>query len=72
MIVVGKSTKADVRAALGEATVVDFDSGYSAWVYREQRILEKDKPPPPGVELVILFAPSGTVAKTRATSASRG
>src|SRR5689334_14685683 len=59
MILIGKSSKADVRAALGEATVVDFDSGYSAWVYREQRIREKDKPPLPAVELVILFAPSG-------------
>lgn len=25
---IGKSTKADVRAALGEAVVVDFASGY--------------------------------------------
>lgn len=61
-ISVGKSTKADVRAALGEATVVDFSSGYEVWVYRE-RLKEKAKPPP--TELVLLFAPSGILAKTR-------
>jgi len=59
---VGKSTKADVRAALGEAVVVDFESGYEVWVYRE-RLPEKAKPP--AAELVLLFDPSGTLAKTR-------
>jgi outer membrane protein assembly factor BamE (lipoprotein component of BamABCDE complex) len=52
---VGTSTKADVRAALGEATVVDFASGYDVWVYRERT----------GSELVLLFEPSGVLAKTR-------
>jgi hypothetical protein len=61
-IAVGKSTKADVRAALGEATVIDFDSGYEVWVYRE-RLKEKAKPPP--TELVLLFPPSGVLAKAR-------
>jgi hypothetical protein len=51
----GRSTKADVRAALGEATVVDFPSGYEVWVYRE----------PPAAELVLLFAPSGVLARAR-------
>ena len=58
----GKSTKADVRAALGEALVIDFDSGYEVWVYRERL---REKAPPPPTELVLLFAPSGILAKTR-------
>ena len=57
-LVIGKSTKADVLAALGEGVVVDFASGYEVWVYRE-------KPPAPGAELVLLFEPSGILAKTR-------
>jgi hypothetical protein len=61
-ITVGKSTKADVRAALGEAIVVDFDSGYEVWVYRERL---REKMPPPATEFVLLFDPSGTLTKTR-------
>jgi hypothetical protein len=61
-IAVGRSTKPDVRAALGKAVVVDFESGYEVWVYRE-RLPEKAKPP--ATELVLLFDPSGTLAKTR-------
>jgi hypothetical protein len=61
-IAVGKSTKADVRAALGAAVVVDFESGYEVWVYRE-RLPEKAKPP--ATELVLLFEPAGILAKTR-------
>ena len=57
---VGKTTKADVRAALGRATVVDFTSGYEVWVYRERPKKEQ-----PAAELVLLFEPSGTLAKTR-------
>ena len=59
---IGKSTKADARAALGEAVVVGFDSGYEVWVYRE-RAAEKE--PAAKAELVLLFAPSGVLAKTR-------
>lgn len=59
-LLVGKSTKADVRAALGEAVVVDFDSGYEVWVYREQL---KDSPP---AEYVLLLARSGILTKKRA------
>jgi hypothetical protein len=55
---IGKSTKSDVRAALGEAVVVDFASGYEVWVYRA-------KSAPPGAELVLLFEPSGILVKTR-------
>ena len=31
---IGRSTKAEVAAALGKATVIPFDSGYEVWVYR--------------------------------------
>jgi hypothetical protein len=61
-LAIGKSTKADVRAALGEAVVIDFDSGYEVWVYRE-KLREKATPPAP--EFVLLFAPSGILTKTR-------
>ena len=59
---VGRSTKADVRAALGEATVVDFDTGYEVWVYRER---PRAKAASPGSELVLLFDRSGVLAKMR-------
>ncbi len=56
---IGRSTKADVVAALGKTTVVRFDSGFEVWVYQY-------KGGTPGVnEFVVLFAPSGIVAKTR-------
>ena len=61
-IAVGRSTKADVRAALGEAVVVDFESGYEVWVYKE-RLDQKAKPP--ATELVLLFDASGRLTKTR-------
>ena len=51
-----------MRAALGEAIVVDFQSGYEVWVYRE-RLREKARPP--ATELVLLFDPSGTLTKAR-------
>ena len=56
----GKSTKADVLAALGPATVITFDSGHEIWVYRS--------PAPRGMsrsELVVLFTPSGVAGKVR-------
>lgn len=63
-IVAGKSTKADVAAALGTGAVVKFDSGYEAWVYRAKAY--KPAVDAPGTnELVVLFAPSGIVKKTR-------
>ena len=65
--VVGKSTKADVRAALGQATVVDFASGYEVWVYREPL---REKAKAPRSDLVLLFAPSGVLSKLRVSAAS--
>jgi hypothetical protein len=63
---IGKITKADVRAALGEGVVVDFASGYEVWVYREHRQENSaEKPAAPSAELVLLFAPSGILTKTR-------
>jgi hypothetical protein len=56
-VAIGKSTKADVIASLGETLVISFDTGYEVWVYR----LAEDR----RAEFVILFAPSGLVTKTR-------
>jgi len=60
-VVLGKSTQSDVRAALGPATVVHFDSGYEVWVYRKHPFRSETAEP----EFVVLFAPSGIVKKTR-------
>jgi hypothetical protein len=61
-VTIGKSTKADVRAALGDAVVVDFESGYEVWVYRQR---PREKAAPARTEFVLLFHPSGVLAKTR-------
>ena len=58
----GKSTRADVRAALGEAVVIDFESGYEVWVYRER---PAQKAARSTQELVLLFQPSGTLTRAR-------
>ena len=57
----GKSSKADVLAALGAATVINFDSGYEVWVYR----VKSREPAETKAEFVILFSPDGVVKKTR-------
>ena len=68
-VTIGKSTKADVEAALGKALVVGFDSGYEVWIYRERSASvgsglfgqpAKERP-----ELVLLFEPAGILKKTR-------
>jgi hypothetical protein len=79
-IVIGKSTKADVSAALGETLVISFDSGFEVWVYRlagdtpakaaqAQGVArtgsQKGAGPATTAEFVVLFAPSGLVAKAR-------
>jgi hypothetical protein len=56
-VTIGRSTRADVIAALGQTLVIGFDNGYEVWVYR----LGEDR----GAEFVILFDPAGIVAKTR-------
>ena len=57
----GKTSKADVTAVLGAATVINFDSGYEVWVYRAK----SRGPAEAKAEFVILFAPDGVVKKTR-------
>jgi hypothetical protein len=68
-IALGKSTKADVQAALGRAKAVRFETGFEVWAYRfidqaKARKLGKDDPVPE-TELVVLFDPSGTATKVR-------
>ena len=60
-VVIGKSTKAEVQAALGPGKVVKFDSGFEVWVYgaSEGKVASERS------EFVILFTPSGIVKKTR-------
>ena len=60
-IAIGKTSKADVMAALGPATVINFDSGFEVWVYRAK----SREPAETKAEFVILFAPDGIVRKTR-------
>ncbi len=61
-ITIGKSTKADVLAALGPGNAIKFDSGYEVWVYRWPGAERTSRA---ATELVILFEPSGIVKKTR-------
>ena len=65
-IVIGKSSKTDVMAALGAATMINFDSKYEVWVYREI----SRKPAEAKAEFVILFSLDGVVKKTRLRPAS--
>lgn len=62
MIAIGKSTKADVSSALGDAIVIPFDSGHEVWVYRWSG---RDRTTRAATELVLLFDPSGRVSKLR-------
>jgi uncharacterized protein YceK len=57
----GKTDKAAVRRTLGAGTVVAFDSGYEVWIYRLRRAGSDAEPS----ELVLLFEPSGKLAKSR-------
>ncbi|MDN3922361.1 hypothetical protein [Roseateles violae] len=61
-VVLGRSGKAEVAAALGPAIVIDFDSGYAVWVYRWPGA---DKSPRAATELVLLFDPAGLLRKLR-------
>jgi hypothetical protein len=68
-MVIGKSSKADVVATLGKATVVSFDSGYEVWIYREKSAAAGlglfGQPAKERSELVLLFEPAGVLKKTR-------
>ncbi len=64
----GESRKPEVNARLGPAEVVRFDSGYEAWVYRAKGTRDARAAP----ELVLLFDPSGVLAKLRARPAYGG
>ena len=60
-ITIGKTSKADVMATLGAATVINFDSGFEVWVYRAK----SREPAEAKAEFVVLFSPDGLVMKTR-------
>lgn len=60
-IAIGRSTKSDVRKALGVTAEVTFDSGYELWVYH----LDGRPGSKVADEFVVLFSPSGVVTKTR-------
>jgi ABC-type Fe3+-hydroxamate transport system substrate-binding protein len=66
-VVAGKSTKAEVIAALGKTTVVHFDSGFEVWVYqlKDSARAGVEAEPRGNSEFVVLFTPAGVVSKTR-------
>lgn len=66
LVIPGQSTRGSVATTLGPATVITFDSGFEVWAYREKSSSTSSA----NGELVILFAPSGIVTKTRVRPAS--
>lgn len=58
-LAIGRSTKVQVAAQLGDADRLAFANGYEVWVYR-RRPVRAGEP-----ELVVLFAPDGVVKKVR-------
>lgn len=58
-VVPGRSTRAQVLAALGPTTSLSFDSGYEVWLYRGAGNAAGQ------TEYVILFDRDGIVSKTR-------
>ena len=71
-VTIGKSTKAEVEAALGKAIAVSFDSGYEVWVYREKSAAAGlfSRSSRENAELVLLFEPRGVLKKLRIRDAS--
>ena len=61
-VAIGKSTRAEVKSALGQGAVVRFDSGFEVWVYRWPGAQRTSRA---ATEFVILFDQSGVVRKTR-------
>jgi len=74
-VIPGRSSKADVQAALGKTTAVRFDSGYEVWVYRWEGAGAQSKDGPGRAqgadEYVVLFDPSGIATKARVRMAPR-
>ena len=66
-MVPGTTTQAEVQALLGSATVINFASGQSVWVYRTTPARAAH----PGAEFVILFDRAGVVRKTRSRPADQ-
>lgn len=76
-IVHGVTTRADILAAFGTASVVNFNSGYEVWIYKDTtgapRFLRyvslvglgAGAIPDRKRELVILFGPDGVARKSR-------
>jgi hypothetical protein len=71
-IVIGKSTKADISAAFGSATVTTFSNGYELWLYQVGYSKMVDSMPYVNLvlssadntrELSILFDKTGVVKK---------
>ena len=73
-ITIGTSTRDEVAAKFGKTTSVRFDSGFEVWVYRlpgepgDKAGAARSGPD----EYVVLFTPSGVVAKTRFRPAPTG
>ena len=61
-VTLGRSTQAEVAAALGPAIAIPFDNGYAVWVYRWPG---SDRTPAAATELVLLFGPDGRAKKAR-------
>ena len=77
-IAVGKSTRSEVAAVLGETLIIRFESGFELWLYRiasdapakaaaaqSARNRRENETESATGEFVVLFAPSGIVTKTR-------
>ena len=70
-IQVGKTTRLDLDAALGSATVVSFDPGYEVWVYKNQlkgpgvTLLIFKKKKKGTREVAVMFDQAGIVRKFR-------
>ena len=57
-LVPGQTTREQARALAEPAQRIRFDSGYEAWLYHYPAAAGP-------AEYVVLFAPSGVIAKTR-------
>jgi len=76
-IVVGKTARADLLAALGKTTSIRFDSGFEVWIYKYRNRVRPAAPDGDNgdngnngdSEFVVLLSPSGVVHKTRVRTA---